>query len=74
MAGSDVYYGSSSGLPVSFPVSESAKGAHTEVDGTQQSLRKELAVVNGQYDRVLWIKLCMYNNIVIATCAIIYTP
>ena len=31
--------------------------ANTEVDGTQQSLRKELAVVNRQYYRVLWIKI-----------------
>ena len=54
MAGS---IGSSSGSPVSFPVSQSAKGAHNEVDGTPQSLGKELAVVNRQCYRVLWIKI-----------------
>ena len=30
---------------------------NTEVDGTQQSLRKELAVVNRQYYRASWIKI-----------------
>ena len=57
MAASGVYYGSSSGSPVSFRVGQSAKAAHTEVDGAQQSLRKKLAVVNRQYYRVLWIKI-----------------
>ena len=57
MTGSGVCYGSSSGSPVSFPVSWSAKGAQSEVDGTLQSLRKELAVVNRQCYWVLWIKI-----------------
>ena len=30
---------------------------HIKIDGTQQSLRKELAVVNRQYYRVLWMKI-----------------
>ena len=49
-------YGSSSGLPVSFPV-KLDKGAHNKVDGTPQSLGKELTVVNRQCYRVLWIEI-----------------
>ena len=40
-----------------FLVSQSAKGAHNKVNGTPQSLGKELAVVNRQCYRVLWIKI-----------------
>ena len=63
MASSGVYNGSSFGLPVSFSVSKSAKSAHNKVDGTLQSLAKELAVVNRQCYYSLVDKNC--------TCTII---